>query len=101
MVPGAVVALGQVEHRLAEMGAELDGRDGAIGHQPRHHLPRCAQRADEILEGHLRWRVSGLGFRVSGFGFRVWGLGFRVSGFGFQVPGVGFRGSGFGFRVWG
>ena len=44
------------------------------------------------------FRVSGFGFRFSGFGFRVPGFGFQFSGFGFRVLDFGFRVPGFGFR---
>jgi len=50
-------------------------------------------------------RVSGFGFRVSGFrvfGFRDPGFefqGFRVPGSGFRVSGLGFKAQGFGVRV--
>jgi len=47
---------------------------------------------------HL-FRVSGVGFQVSGYGFRVSSVGFQVSGFGFRLSGSRFRVLNFGFRV--
>ena len=47
------------------------------------------------------FRVSGFGFRDSGFGIRVSVFGFRDSRFGIRVPGFGIQDSGFGSRVQG
>ena len=55
-----------------------------------------------LSEFGLRVTGSELGFRVTGYGFRVTGYGLRVTGseFGLRVTGSELRVTGYGFRVW-